>query len=224
MEVIEREELMASSCESTSGGVLCICRICHEEEEERETRMESPCACSGTLKFAHRGCIQRWCEEKGSTVCEICLQKFEPGYSAPPKKALVDVPVTIRGSLEVQRLNYEARPEDEEDYYFNPGWPAAADRSFSYCRTIALMVTVLLLYKHLLLVLSAGDDHYALTLLTVFALRAVGIVLPFYLIMRMISAVQHWQWQQHLQEQQQMNGTYDFAVHEPQHHIININS
>lgn len=25
-------------------------------------------------QFAHRDCIQRWCNEKGNTTCEICLQ------------------------------------------------------------------------------------------------------------------------------------------------------
>lgn len=27
-----------------------------------------------SIQFAHRDCIQRWCDEKGDTVCEICLQ------------------------------------------------------------------------------------------------------------------------------------------------------
>ena len=26
------------------------------------------------FQFAHRYCIQRWCDEKGNTTCEICLQ------------------------------------------------------------------------------------------------------------------------------------------------------
>lgn len=29
---------------------------------------------SFSCQFAHRECIQRWCEEKGNTTCEICLQ------------------------------------------------------------------------------------------------------------------------------------------------------
>ncbi|KAH7666625.1 Zinc finger RING/FYVE/PHD-type protein [Dioscorea alata] len=124
--------------EYCSSSRLCLCRICHEEEDESSTSMETPCSCSGTLKFAHRGCIQRWCEEKGSIVCEICLQKFEPGYTVPPKKALVDVPVTIRGSLEVPRLNYDPSSDEEDEY---PACNEAAERSFSYCRSIALMVS-----------------------------------------------------------------------------------
>lgn len=75
---------------------IYICRICHEEEFESCKALESPCACSGTVKvcnlivnhnlmiensdfdnylqFAHRDCVQRWCDEKGNTSCEICLQ------------------------------------------------------------------------------------------------------------------------------------------------------
>jgi hypothetical protein len=26
------------------------------------------------LQYAHRRCIQRWCNEKGDTTCEICHQ------------------------------------------------------------------------------------------------------------------------------------------------------
>uniref|UniRef100_M8AUM3 E3 ubiquitin-protein ligase MARCH8 n=1 Tax=Aegilops tauschii TaxID=37682 RepID=M8AUM3_AEGTA len=48
------------------------CRIC--QEEDWDAGMEAPCACRGSLKYAHRKCIQRWCNEKGDTVCEICLQ------------------------------------------------------------------------------------------------------------------------------------------------------
>ncbi|KAK8939330.1 hypothetical protein KSP40_PGU001617 [Platanthera guangdongensis] len=51
---------------------LVECRICHDEDEE--FNMEIPCACCGTMKYAHRKCIQRWCDEKGDISCEICRQ------------------------------------------------------------------------------------------------------------------------------------------------------
>nr|GMD68881.1 E3 ubiquitin-protein ligase MARCH2-like [Ipomoea batatas] len=76
-------------------GAMCFCRICHEAEFESSKILEAPCGCSGTLKLAHRDCIQRWCNEKGNTICEICLQKFEDGYTAPPPKMLHTPPVTI---------------------------------------------------------------------------------------------------------------------------------
>ncbi|XP_042458420.1 uncharacterized protein LOC122042384 [Zingiber officinale] len=46
------------------------CRIC--QEEDHVENLEVPCACNGSLKYAHRACIQRWCNEKGDTTCEIC--------------------------------------------------------------------------------------------------------------------------------------------------------
>ncbi|KVH98532.1 Protein of unknown function DUF3675 [Cynara cardunculus var. scolymus] len=59
------------------------CRICQEEDSIKN--LEVPCACSGSLKFAHRKCVQRWCNEKGDIICEICHQAYSPGYTAPPQ-------------------------------------------------------------------------------------------------------------------------------------------
>uniref|UniRef100_A0A452YX48 RING-CH-type domain-containing protein n=3 Tax=Aegilops tauschii subsp. strangulata TaxID=200361 RepID=A0A452YX48_AEGTS len=93
----QQDGLSSSSSYASSFYAMRQCRICHEEEDESCAAMESPCACSGSLKYAHRGCVQRWCDEKGSTLCEICLQGFEPGYTVPPKKApAVEVLVTVR--------------------------------------------------------------------------------------------------------------------------------
>ncbi|PKA55191.1 E3 ubiquitin-protein ligase MARCH6 [Apostasia shenzhenica] len=200
----------SSSSSSSSSSSIYLCRICHEEEEQSSSSMESPCSCSGTLKFAHRRCIQRWCDEKQSTVCEICLQKFEPNYSvtSPSTKAhLIDVVVTIRGSLEVPRFNYE--PQNPSVLLLssrrrreNGDGECSETSSYgaSYCRLVALMFTVLLLVRHLFAVLSASADDYAFTLVTVFFLRAMGILLPFYLVLRLINAIQKAQIQQQLNE------------------------
>ncbi|KAJ7008191.1 hypothetical protein NC653_007019 [Populus alba x Populus x berolinensis] len=88
------------------------CRICHEAEFESCKSLEAPCACSGTVKFAHRECIQRWCNEKGNTNCEICLQNYEPGYTAPSKKCELIEAMTIRDSLEIPRREHD--PENQE--------------------------------------------------------------------------------------------------------------
>ncbi|XP_075498575.1 putative E3 ubiquitin ligase SUD1 isoform X7 [Primulina tabacum] len=48
------------------------CRICHDEDED--SNMDTPCSCRGSLKYAHPKCVQRWCNEKGDTICEICHQ------------------------------------------------------------------------------------------------------------------------------------------------------
>ncbi|XP_077216864.1 uncharacterized protein LOC143851328 [Tasmannia lanceolata] len=186
---------------------ICQCRICHEEEIETSKSIETPCACSGTLKFAHRECIQRWCDEKGNTTCEICLQKFEPGYTTPPKKIrLADVAVTIRGSLEVPRQNHNHRlrviiPREGGIHESNNGECSyEPERSISCCRSIALIFTILMLGRHLVSVLTGVVDHHGFTVLTVFVLRAAGIVIPLYLIMQAIEAIQRRQRQQQQHE------------------------
>ncbi|ONM35712.1 RING/FYVE/PHD zinc finger superfamily protein [Zea mays] len=70
------------------GKGIIECRICQEEGEE--AAMDSPCACAGTLKFAHRKCIQRWCNKKGNITCEICNQVYSPNYVIPPPKCCSD--------------------------------------------------------------------------------------------------------------------------------------
>ncbi|GAV87390.1 DUF3675 domain-containing protein/RINGv domain-containing protein [Cephalotus follicularis] len=176
------------------------CRICHEEEFESCKSLEAPCACSGTVKFAHRDCIQRWCNEKGNTTCEICLQEYGPGYTAPSKKLksqLIEAAVTIgSNSLQIPR-EYEQQTQRlvaisegvivETDY---PECMSTVDRSASCCRSLALAFTVLLLIKHFFAVLTRGTEDYPFTLLTILILKATGIILPMYIMIRTITAIQ----------------------------------
>ncbi|KAH9730722.1 RING-CH-type domain-containing protein [Citrus sinensis] len=207
------------------------CRICHEEEFESCNSLEAPCACSGTVKFAHRDCIQRWCYEKGNTTCEICLQEYGPGYTAPSKKSqLIEAAVTIRDSLQIPRREHVPRNPrlvaiaerlSAESHY--PQCSSAADRTAACCRSLALTFTVLLLVKHLFAVLTGNTDDYPFALVTVriccllarqqslssqvsvsfgfyvvltlelflqvLLLRACGIILPMYVLMRTITAI-----------------------------------
>ncbi|PON72403.1 Zinc finger, RING-CH-type [Trema orientale] len=180
-----------------SSYAISHCRICHEEDFESSSSLEAPCACSGTVKYAHRDCIQRWCNEKGNTTCEICLQNYEPGYTAPPKNSpLIEAAVTIRDSLQIPRR--EQRPRlvavtaegvsVENDY---SQCTSAADRSASCCRSLALLFTMILLVRHLFAILTGGVEDYPFTLLTIIILRASGIILPMYVLMRAITAIQN---------------------------------
>jgi hypothetical protein len=52
---------------------VASCRICLEKSDTKE--MEQPCACKGTMQYAHKACVQRWLNErpeKGSVQCEVC--------------------------------------------------------------------------------------------------------------------------------------------------------
>ncbi|KAJ0589822.1 putative E3 ubiquitin-protein ligase MARCH [Helianthus annuus] len=176
--------------------VIC-CRICHEAEFESCKSLETPCSCSGTVKFAHRDCVQRWCDEKGNTICEICLQNFEPGYTAPPpKKASQDTHVTIRESVEASRTDENlviiAIADEEEENLIEREYAecsSTADATASMCRTLALIFTILLLVRHFIGVLIGETGNYPFTLLTLLLIKACGILLPMYIIMRVIDVV-----------------------------------
>ncbi|KAL8191981.1 hypothetical protein R6Q57_028102 [Mikania cordata] len=179
-----------------SASEIICCRICHEAEFESSKSLEAPCSCSGTVKFAHRDCIQRWCDEKGNTNCEICLQKFEPGYTTPlPKKASQETHVTIRESLEASRtaenLVIIAIADDGESLVEREyaECSSTADATASLCRTLALIFTLLLLVRHFIGVLIGETGNYPFTLLTLLLIKACGILLPMYIIMRMIDVV-----------------------------------
>ncbi|MBA0589844.1 uncharacterized protein LOC105802958 [Gossypium raimondii] len=182
---------------SSSNPSISLCRICHEEELESFKSLEVPCACSGTVKFAHRDCIQRWCNEKGNTTCEVCLQEYEPGYTVtvPSKKAqLIEDAVTIRDSLQIPRTEVEAEEQRlvalaEENELSE--CTSAADRGASCCQSLALTFTVVLLVKHLFAVLNGETDHYPFALLTILFFRATGIILPMYILIRVITAIRN---------------------------------
>ncbi|XP_021805077.1 uncharacterized protein LOC110749303 isoform X3 [Prunus avium] len=184
-----------------------------------------------------RNCIQRWCNEKGNTTCEICLQSYEPGYTAPPKKSQVDdTAVTIRDSVQVPRRDQEPRSPRldlervqpiENVYSSQSQCSSAADRSASCCRSLALLFTVVLLVRHLFVVLTGSDEDYPFTLLTVLILRASGIILPMYILIRTITAIQNSVRQQYRYHYQQDSddetsdlGDNQEEVEEDQHHSI----
>lgn len=62
------------------------CRICHDVGDLKD--MDDPCDCKGSMKHVHRDCVQRWCDEKGDTKCEICNQTFR-GYVLSPEAMAV---------------------------------------------------------------------------------------------------------------------------------------
>ncbi|XP_050237504.1 uncharacterized protein LOC126687140 isoform X2 [Mercurialis annua] len=212
------EEIVLLIDELQSSCAVSHCRICHEAEFESSQTLEAPCACSGTVKFAHRDCIQRWCNEKGNTTCEICLQKYEEGYTAPSKKSQLIDEMTI--SLDIQEHDDpESQGYEIEQVTVDAAAYAectsAADRSVNYCRSLALTFTVVLLLKHLLATLTGGTEDYPFTLLTILVLRASGILLPMFILLRIISAIQKSFRRQYQDQDDQIDG-----VVEEQQHLV----
>ncbi|XP_010422642.1 PREDICTED: uncharacterized protein LOC104707894 [Camelina sativa] len=184
--------LFIENDEKTNSNKLRItrCRICHDEEEE--SFFEVPCACSGTVKFAHRSCIQRWCDEKGNTTCEICLQVYRDGYTAVSKQYKVieeeeeEEEVTIRVNGRRRRRSRRLVSIAESDL---SQCESVADRGASFFRSLTFTLSVLLLMKHTFDVIY-GTEEYPFTVFTVLTLKAIGILLPMFIIIRTIAAIQ----------------------------------
>ncbi|KAL9381298.1 hypothetical protein Peur_026955 [Populus x canadensis] len=184
---------------SSSTGILEECRICHDEDDDKN--MEIPCSCRGSLKYAHRKCVQRWCNEKGDINCEICYQQFEPGYTAPrPLFRYGGIPMNIRGNWEIPTRELHAPPfipmftTDREylDSDFEEEYPLPSPRSVMCCRIVAIIFMVLLVLRHTLpIIISSGAGDYSMTLFMLMILRTVGILLPIYVMVRAFTAIQH---------------------------------
>ncbi|PSS35026.1 E3 ubiquitin-protein like [Actinidia chinensis var. chinensis] len=197
------EDRMNSDSDSTesSDRKLVSCRICHDEDED--SNMEMPCSCRGSLKYAHRKCVQRWCNEKGDITCEICHQQFKPGYIAPPCLFHYGgVPMNFRGNWEVSRRDLH-NPQfiamltdrslldtDLDDY------SSLTSRSLICCRVVAIIFMVLLVLRHTLPIIISGAGDYPITLFTSLMLRTMGILLPVYIMVKASAAIQRRRHQQ----------------------------
>ena len=58
------------------------CRICFEDNNPEN--MIAPCNCSGTSKWVHRKCIEKWIQEcdneEASKKCMECKQEYQSRY------------------------------------------------------------------------------------------------------------------------------------------------
>ncbi|KAF2310848.1 hypothetical protein GH714_017610 [Hevea brasiliensis] len=171
------------------------CRICQDEDED--SNMETPCSCCGSLKCSmHRRCVQRWCNERKGTPY-VSHQQFTPGYTAPPPLFQIGrIPVNLRGNWENSGRDLHGprfiamvstdrnflNPEYEED--------SASTRNSICCRSVAVAFMVLLILRHTLPVIL-NTNEISFPLLMLLFLRIAGIVLPIYVIMRAVTALQH---------------------------------
>ncbi|GAQ79941.1 Zinc finger RING-CH-type domain containing protein [Klebsormidium nitens] len=178
---------------------LIECRICQEEDEL--ANLDTPCACTGSVKYAHPKCVQRWSNEKGDAVCEICHQPYK-GYTAvprPPPQVSVALPLEFADdwALAGQRLSDPRLLHQytlDVDYNEYEGHASTT----AWCRSAALIFMALLLLRHALGMIAAGadDDDETPAIFTVFLLKAIGFILPCYIMARAISVAQQRRQQQ----------------------------
>ncbi|CAI0431779.1 unnamed protein product [Linum tenue] len=160
------------------------CRIC--QDDDVDSNMETPCSCCGSLKYAHRRCVQKWCNEKGNTTCEICQQQFKPDYTAPP-------PLFHFGRIPINLS----------------------------CTT---KIMILLLLRHTLPILLSESVHISIPLLLLLLLRVAGIILPIYVMVKSLTALQQRR-QQHVvpssDEEPEEEAEHQSAL-QVESHIINV--
>ncbi|XP_065036939.1 uncharacterized protein LOC135672392 [Musa acuminata AAA Group] len=199
--IIEMDGKKESSVGEEEEPLLQIveCRICQEEDHIKN--LETPCACSGSIKYAHRECVQRWCNEKGDITCEICNEQYRPGYTVvprvPPVESVINISGgwTIRGShldlhdpqviaMATARHGFLEAEYDEQ---------AATNVSSVACSFVVLLLMALLLLRQALSITDAieeDDDDDASTYFSLFLLRAVSFLFPCYIMAWTISVLQ----------------------------------
>ncbi|XP_078158637.1 uncharacterized protein LOC144554202 isoform X3 [Carex rostrata] len=131
----------------------------------------------------------------------------------------------FRGSLDVPRQNYEDIGVTNLEYVDCS--PAPSRSAASSCRSLLITLATLLLLRHFMdVILIIEDDQYASNLLIMFSLRATGILLPFYFVLRLISTIQHGQRQYKLEQIQLRRGEEIERVtsdeENPSHYTIQI--
>nr|KYP49813.1 E3 ubiquitin-protein ligase MARCH2 [Cajanus cajan] len=182
------------SSSSNNGDVVVECRICLEEDQAQA--MEAPCSCNGTLKFAHKKCIQRWCNKKGNTICEICNQAFSPNYSLPPVRNNAIMAIDIRqewghnAGLHVALTSAEDQllQTEYEDY-------AMSETSSIVCiRFVTFILLIVLLVHQALMVAKNSATGLEASIIFNFEmplLQFAGVLLPCYAIARSWYVIQN---------------------------------
>ncbi|ONK60937.1 uncharacterized protein A4U43_C08F24310 [Asparagus officinalis] len=193
----DKEENIGSSEEENPLIQMVECRICQEEDHIKN--LETPCACSGSLKYAHRACVQRWCNEKGDIICEICHEAYKHNYTALPQPNPDETTIDISGGWTVTGTPLDLHDprilamaaaqrhilEAEYDEYASTNASGAA-----FCRSVALILMALLLLRHALTISDGDGDDDASAYFSLFLLRAAGFLLPCYIMAWAISILQ----------------------------------
>ncbi|RWW02328.1 hypothetical protein GW17_00034595, partial [Ensete ventricosum] len=190
--IIEKDDKEESSVGEEEEPLLQIveCRICQEDDHIKN--LETPCACSGSIKYAHRACVQRWCNEKGGITCEICNEQYRAGYTVvscvPPVESVINISGgwTIRGShLDLHDPRVIAMATARHHFL-------EAEYNEQAAPNVSSLMALLLLRQALSITdaIDEDDDDDASTYFSRFLLRAVSFLFPCYIMAWTISILQ----------------------------------
>ncbi|KAK7846263.1 hypothetical protein CFP56_008189 [Quercus suber] len=201
--IIDEKKIDHSSkkVDFASHGKVVECRICQDEDED--SNMETPCSCCGSLKYAHRRCVQRWCNEKGDTMGN--WEIYRRDSNSPRVIAMVSA---NRSFLE---------PDYDE-------YSASTTRSLMCFRSVALIFMVLLILRHTLPLIISGGNGYSFPLSMLLFLRTAGIILPIYIMVRAVTFLQRRRYQQEpsISPIASSDDEIEDSTLQPQPHIIRV--
>ncbi|KAK9271563.1 hypothetical protein L1049_001924 [Liquidambar formosana] len=150
------------------------CRIC--QEEDFIANMEAPCGCCGSIKFAHRKCIQDWCNEKKGITCEICYQPYQPDFTTPPPS-----PPPLPGAPRAEETTIDIRQVRFWDDWTAPNTPRAAD-SPQLGTVLSSDRLTEAEYEVLANATASAANIFRALVLIVYSLRFMIILSPFYVL------------------------------------------
>ncbi|KAK6788833.1 hypothetical protein RDI58_012631 [Solanum bulbocastanum] len=196
------------------------CRIC--QEEDSLDKLESPCACSGSLKllsfihlhpqkffpaynsifftYSHFNCIDgstsslhcfhftihthtEHAFNTGAMRRGILLVRFAISNTSLVTLFLLDL--WLRRQLLILEAERQLLEAEYDDYN------SANASGAAFCRSAALILMALLLLRHALPMTDTdGDDEDPTAFFSLFLLRAVGFLLPCYIMLWAISILQ----------------------------------
>lgn len=162
------------STQSSSTGVADTfdCRICLQAD--KPSKLISPCACDGSLQYCHYKCLKSWVKESKKLKCEICGQAYNK---------------EIRDKLAPTAARAERRDQEHRDAVLaaqirviadaqSDGGSYSADR----CRlSLYVFVSLTVVYAILFVLKEDSLGPWAEKVL-----RVLSVVVPFYIIWRLI--------------------------------------
>lgn len=145
------------------------CRICLFSEPVDE--LMTPCHCMGTVAHAHLSCLQKWCAEKRSLVCELCGRRYSDtcrdqlasAISAPRHTVVVVVQPTVTVSNRPPPVNWLL---------------------VGFHATLLVSLLVGVLYLGIIISMKGSDEFWV-----VFVWRFLTVLIPIYLVGRLAHAV-----------------------------------
>ncbi len=84
-----------------------LCRICYGDEKDIDSPLIQPCSCSGTMKYIHFACLQKWLKSKvvqKNTIayslkqieCELCKSLIPGKHNLLTNIAQISLNIKIK--------------------------------------------------------------------------------------------------------------------------------